>query len=192
MQTPDELRRLLDQVLSEPRFEAPQEGLWDRIVARALATLARWITIAIEAVGGPVIAGLIALVVVAAIVLFVAVRLAGRRAATITERIELARLLEVGADPDEFLRRAKDASAAGDHAEAIRMRFIGGVLDLGRRGRIAYAPGLTTGGIVEQVGDPDFAQLAEQFDGIAYGAHPAGADDDAWSSEQWQRMRSTT
>ena len=190
MQSESNLRDILEAVLAEPRFEAPRESFWDRLVSRVLAEIGRIIAAAIDAVGGPLVAALIALTIVAVVVVAVSIRLAGRRAATISERLELVRLLETGADPAEFLRRAAQASEAGDHATAIRLRFVGGVLDLGRRGRIDYAPGLTTGGIVDQVADPDFSRLADQFDAIAYGGHPASASDDRWSIEMWDSLRS--
>ncbi|HSJ29235.1 MAG TPA: hypothetical protein VLB67_13590 [Acidimicrobiia bacterium] len=182
----------LEDVLSEPRFAAPAESWWDRLVQRVLAEAARLLAAVIEAVGGPVVAAFIAVGIVGAFALFVGFRLAGRRASVLQERMVLERLLEIGADPDSFLRDAEAASLAGEHARAIRLRFIGGVLDLGRTGRLRYEPGLTTGGMVEQIDDPAFGELADQFDRVVYGSAGAGADDDERSRNGWDRMRQST
>ena len=185
-----DLSETLDGVLSEPRFQAPVESWWDQFLARLVSEIARLIGAVIEAVGGPVIAAMIALTLVGLVVLFVTFRLAGRRASEVEARESLARLVERGADPDDFLRRAEAASRSGSHAEAVRYRFIGGVLDMARHGRIRYAPGLTTEGIAQQIDDPEFRTLANQFDAVVYGAKQATADDDTESGQIWDRLRS--
>lgn len=187
-----DLTETLDRVLSEPRFQALAESWWDRFLARLVSEIARLIGAVIEAVGGPVIAASIALAVVGLVVTAVAFRLAGRRASEISEREHLARLIERGADPDEFLRMAEDASRAGDHRQAVRYRFVGGVLDMARRGRIRYEPGLTTDGIASQVDNPVFGDLAAQFDAVVYGGREATGSDDRSSRETWDRLRSRT
>ncbi|MDX1448309.1 MAG: DUF4129 domain-containing protein [Acidimicrobiia bacterium] len=187
-----DLTETLERVLSEPRFQAPAESWWDRLLARLVSEIARLIAAVIEAVGGPVIAATIALAFVGLVVTVVVFRLAGRRATEIAEREHLARLIERGANPDEFLRRAEDASRAGEHRQAVRYRFVGGVLDMARRKRIRYEPGLTTAGIVAQVDDPGFADLASQFDAVVYGGRDATEADDRASRETWDRLRSTT
>lgn len=185
-----DLSETLEGVLSEPRFQASVESWWDRFLARLVGEIARLVGVVIEAVGGPVIAAVIALTLVGLVVLFVTFRLAGRRASEIEARESLARLVERGVDPDEFLRRAESASRSGRHTEAVRYRFIGGVLDMARHSRIRYAPGLTTEGIARQVDDAAFGDLADQFDAVVYGGRPAGADDDTKSREAWERLRS--
>jgi hypothetical protein len=184
-----DLVRTLEDVLAEPRFAAPTESWWDRLLERAVAEAARLLAAVIEAVGGPVVAAFLAIGIVGVVALVIGFRLAGRRASVLEERMALERLLELGSDPDSFLRDAEAASRAGEHARAIRLRFIGGVLDLGRAGRIRYEPGLTTGGIVEQVDDPIFGELADQFDLVVYGSARAGPADDERSRHGWDRMR---
>lgn len=183
-----DLTETLERVLSEPRFDAPVESWWDRFVSRALSEALRLLAAVVEAVGGPVVAAFLALGLVAALTLFVTVRVAGRRASVVEARIALDRLIEVGADPAAYLRDAAEASARGDHSTAIRLRFVGEVLELGRRGRIRYEPGLTTSGIARQLNDPAFDALAEQFDAIAYGGFPAGDRDDARSRARWDEL----
>lgn len=186
-----DLTEPLERVLSEPRFASPTESWWDRLWARVIAEFARLLAAVIEAVGGPVVAAFLALGIVGAVALFVAFRLAGRRAAIVEERLHLERLIESGADPERFLEDAEEASRNGEHSRAIRLRFIGGVLDLGRRGRIRYEPGLTTDGIADQIDDPDFADLARQFDEIAYGGHSADEEADDRSRAGWRALRSS-
>lgn len=185
-----DLTDTLEAVLSEPRFDTPTESWWDRFLERALTEIARLFAAVIEAIGGPVVAAFVAVGIVGLVALFVAVRLAGRRASTLEDRLVLERLLETGTDPGPFLESAEDASRAGDHSTAVRLRFIGGVLDLARRGRIRYEPGLTTLGIADQVKDEAFDELADQFDLIAYGGGTANRADDEKSQRIWDEIRS--
>jgi hypothetical protein len=184
-----DLTDVLERVLAEPRFQTPTESWWDRFWARVVAEAARLVAAVIEAVGGPVVAAFLALGIVGAITLLVAFRLAGRRAAVVEDRLALGRLLEVGADPASYLREAEEATRAGDHSRAIRLRFVGEVLDWGRRGRIRYSPGLTTAAIAEQVDDAEFQLLADQFDRIAYGGAAAGAEENADSRRRWAALK---
>jgi hypothetical protein len=184
-----DLSETLARVLSEPRFDAPVETWWDRFLQRLFAEAIRLLGTLIEAVGGPGTAAVIALAIVATVTFIVVSRLAGRRAAVVDHRLELSRLLEYGADPATYLAEAQVASRRGEHASAIRLRFVGGVLEMGRQGRIRYEPGLTTEGITAQVDLPAFETLAQQFDAIAYGGVSADAMDDQRSQEVWATLR---
>ena len=185
-----DLSETLQRVLAEPRFPTPAESWWDRFVARLLSEAARLFAALIDAIGGPAVAAVIALLLVAVIVLFVVFRLAGRRASDVEARQTLARMIERGVDPDEMLRQAAAASRNGDHRNAVRYRFVAGVLDMARRGRIRYEPGLTTEGIARQVTDPTFDDLADQFDAIVYGGREASVTDDEVSQRMWDQLRS--
>lgn len=184
-----DLTETLERVLAEPRFDAPAETWWDRFLDRAVSELARLFAAVIDAVGGPIVAAFLALGVVGVLSAFVAFRLAGRRAAVLEDRLVLERLLEEGADPGEYLRDADTASREGDHGRAVRLRFVGGVLDMARRGRIRYEAGLTTDGIARQVAEPEFDALAAQFDAVAYGGLEPGAAGDARSRQAWDALR---
>ncbi|MEX1003996.1 MAG: hypothetical protein WD990_12345 [Acidimicrobiia bacterium] len=184
-----DLTETLERVLEEPRFDAPAESWWDRFVERALSEVAHLFAAVIDAVGGPIVAAFGALGIVGVLSAFVAFRLAGRRAALLEDRLVLERLLEEGADPAVYLRDADAASREGDHARAVRLRFIGGVLDMARHGRIRYEAGLTTDGIARQIADPEFDVLAAQFDAVAYGGEGPGAAGDARSRQGWDAVR---
>ena len=186
-----DLSETLQRVLDEPRFDAPPESWWDRFLERALSEIARLFAAVIDAVGGPIVAAFLALAIVGVISAFVAFRLAGRRGTVLEDRLALERLLQEGADPDDFLRDAEAASSDGDHARAVRLRFVGGVLDMARRGRIRYESGLTTDGIARQVADPEFDALAAQFDTVAYGDVDPGTEGDARSRRGWDAIRAT-
>jgi hypothetical protein len=54
-------------------------------------------------------------------------------------------------DPDAFLRDAESRISEGHHARAVRLRFVGGVLDMARARPHPYESGLTTDGIARQV-----------------------------------------
>jgi hypothetical protein len=184
-----DLTETLERVLAEPRFDAPAESWWDRFLARALSEIARLFAAVIDAVGGPIVAAFLALGIVGVLSALVAFRLAGRRGAVLEDRLVIERLLEEGADPELFLRDAEEASREGDHARAVRLRFIGGVLDMARRGHIHYESGLTTDGIARQLSDNEFDALAAQFDAVAYGAVDPGAEGDTRSRHGWDAMR---
>lgn len=184
-----DLTETLERVLAESRFDAPAESWWDRFLERVVSEIARLFASVIAAVGGPIVAAFIALAIVAIFSGFVAFRLAGRRGTVLEDRLVLERLLEHGADPAAFLADAEEASREGNHAEAVRLRFVGGVLDLARRGRLHYEPGLTTDGIARQLDDAEFDVLAVQFDSVAYGGADPGADGDVRSRQRWEAMR---
>ncbi len=184
-----DLTEILERVLAEPRFNAPVESWWDRFWERVISEAVRLLAAVIEAVGGPVVAAFLALGLVGAVTLFIAVRIAGRRASVVEDRIALERLLEIGADPVTFMRRSQEASARGEYALAIRLRFVGEVLELGRRGRLRFEPGLTTAGIADQLDEPKFNELAEQFDAIAYGNASASEADNELSKLHWAEMK---
>lgn len=111
-----------------------------------------------------------------------------KRAREIERRAVIERILELGVDPAELMSMADRAEAAGDHPEAIRLRFVAGLLYLDAEGVIEFAPGLSNGEIAARVGSPDFEVLARQFDDTVYGRLPAGADASATSRRLWSRL----
>ena len=140
--------------------------------------------------GGARNAGLLALVVVAIAGLAGFAFLARRRTASVERTTRLERILAEGGDPDELERRADLADREGRHAEAIRHRFVAGLLRLDMAGRITFRPGLTTGAVVEALGDEDFARLARQFEEVAYGGRPASEEMSRASAEGWRSVLS--
>jgi len=127
----------------------------------------------------------ILVVVVAGIV---AAALARRRARDIERRTTIERILEMGTDPAELERLALAAETGGEHGEAIRLRFVAGLLRLDTAGRIDFYPGLSNATISENLGDGDFDSLAAQFDRVVYGRRPAGPGDSTSARSGWARL----
>ncbi len=111
--------------------------------------------------------------------------LSRKRAREIERRAVIERILEMGIDPAELMALADRAEADGEHSEAIRLRFVAGLLYLDAEGVIEFAPGLSNGEIAAKVGSPDFEILARQFDETVYGRMPAGAKDSETARGLW-------
>lgn len=183
------------RILSDPRYAQDSPTLLERIlgpayhwlewliafvremVTRVLDWLSRILTADAITVVGPIL-----MVVVAAAGAWI---LARRRARDIERRATIERILELGVDPSELEARALEADKTGDHAEAIRLRFVAGLLRLDTRGQIEFYPGLSNGTISDRLGDPTFDRLAAQFDQVIYGRKPAGQQDSMQAASDW-------
>jgi len=115
--------------------------------------------------------------------------LARRRARDIERRATIERILEIGTDPAELETKAVAADAAGDHAEAIRFRFVAGLLRLDAHGDIEFYPGLSNSAISERLDDPVFDQLSTQFDRVVYGQRPASRADSERAAANWAALQ---
>jgi hypothetical protein len=91
-------------------------------------------------------------------------------------------------DPAALERAAQRAEAAGDHEQAVRLRFRAGLLRLGAARVLAYRPSLTSGEVARELGSPAFDRLAADLDEIAYGGRAAGPDDAAAAADGWPRV----
>jgi Domain of unknown function (DUF4129) len=91
-------------------------------------------------------------------------------------------------DPDALERAADAAELAGDLDVAVRLRFRAGLLRLGGRGAIRYRPSVTTNEVRRVLGSETFDQLAETFDGIAYGGRDAVPPDVDAARREWPRV----
>lgn len=184
----DRLGETLADVLSQPKFQAPPESLWDRLVAWLSSWFLSLLGDVIALLGGPLIAGILALGLLAVIVALSTARIARRRAARIDARLDLERLIDEAADPADLERMAREAADRGDFGTAVRARFVAGILRLHTAGRIRYTKGLTTGQIADQLQSDTFSTLASTFDEIAYGDRPGTREDHAQAVESWSRL----
>ena len=91
-------------------------------------------------------------------------------------------------DPAALEREADEAERAGDLERAVRLRFRAGLLRLGDRGAIEYRPSLTTSEVHARLGSETFDHLAETFNEVAYGGHPAEPPDVAAARTGWPRV----
>lgn len=116
------------------------------------------------------------------------VRVGAGRARAATEEAPGARRREAGEQPEALERAAVAAERSGDYATAVRLRFRAGLLRLDRAGLVAYHPSLTTGAVTSSVSSAELLALAADFERIAYGDHPASADDAAAARDGWRRV----
>ena len=184
----DEARRILD----ERRFrqtDLPQP------LRGPLETIGDWIKRATEPLGGlfDALPGdgafqwVLAAVLVAALALVIAARLAQRRsrvhARAVSDRSGTRPL-----DPAEIDRAADRAEAEGDLEKALRLRFAAGLVRLDAVRAIDYRPSLTTGDVSRSLGSRDFDSLALIFDEVVYGRRQPHRDDLAAVRDGWGRV----
>jgi hypothetical protein len=90
---------------------------------------------------------------------------------------------------ERALERAADAAAqAGDHAAAVRLRFLAGLLRLDKTDAITFRPSLITSEIEARISSPEFESLARSFDEIVYGGRAAVPEDSERARAGWQRV----
>lgn len=178
-----EERRTLLQRLLGPVYNWLEKMIaWviDKLIDAAL-TAFRLLSTDFLSIAGPILVVLIAALGIGL--------LARRRAREIERRATIERILELGRDPAELEARAVDADEMGDHAEAIRLRFVAGLLRLDQAGSIDFYPGLSNGAIADQLRDSTFDRLASQFDGVVYGKRPTDADASRRAADDWARLQ---
>ncbi len=190
-----EISERAQDILSDPKYAGDTPTLLERIlgpvydwlewliafviemVTRIFEWLSRAITTDVMTLVGPLL--VLLTVVLAAFIL------ARRRARDIQRRETIERILELGADPVELEALARAAAEAGDFSEAIRLRFVAGLLRLDAEGRIVFYPGLPNGAIANELGEPTFERLASQFDEVVYGRAQAEAADAQRAALEW-------
>lgn len=195
----DDIAERASRILSDPKYAEDRRTLLERLLGPVYDWLERMIAFVIEMAtrllqwlvsllgtdvmswAGPVI---VAVAATAALSI-----LARRRAREVERRATIERILELGTDPAELEARAVAADAAGDHAEAIRLRFVAGLLRLDAAGVIEFYPGLSNGAISERLGDPTFDRLAAQFDSVVYGKHPADRSASEQATNDWTALQ---
>jgi len=186
-------RRAARQILDEPRFHTPAvprplHGLL-QAVGRAVAFLPHSVDRLVAALAGFVPGGSgVVWGVLAALVLAVVVVLTVRGT---------RRLLAVPADGEAGSRLAPALSAAelelaavaaeseGRLADAVRLRFQGGLLGLGERRVIEFVPSMPNGEVSRALRSERFDALARRFEEIVYGGRPAEAQDVDVARREW-------
>ena len=183
----DEARDVVDDVLSDSRYDVPERSLLDRIgdwieerINDVLGTL-------FDTGAGSLFAWLIiGTAVVATIVLILRVSGSVRldRAPSISTMVELTRT------PAEWRAEAAELEAQGRWKEAMRSRYRALVGELVSLGHIPELPGRTAGEYRVDVAARDpvaatpFSAASDLFELAWYGDAPTGADE----SERFQRL----
>ncbi len=194
----EDVRRRATNILADPRYPTDRESWLERLLDPVLIWAERalaWVLDRFQALIGWLIevfeSGTGRWIALPLLFLATAIGtwyLGRRRALEVERRAVIERILELGVDPSELMGMADNAEREGDHSEAIRLRFVAGLLYLDAEGVIEFAPGLSNGEISTRVGSPDFETLAAQFDATVYGRIPAGPDESSMSSRLWARV----
>ncbi len=179
------------RVLEQSKYEIGGEGFLDRLGALILAWFDRFLAWLSSALGGPTNTALVVIGVVVLAGLAAFTFLARRRSATLEEEFSLDRLIAEGGDPAEFERSADAAAARGAWDEALRFRFMAGLLRLDLSGRISFRPGLTTGEIAATLADGRFDHLVDAFNDVAYGGRHTDEAAYRASADSWSELLST-
>lgn len=189
----------ISSVLADPRYPPVEEPSWlDRLLAplyrfwnRIWLMAADWLQLVFFKILeflGTGIARWVGAAILLAATAAAALVLGRRRARELERRAVIERILELGLDPAELEELAAAAHERGDDAEAIRLRFVAGLLRLDGLGEIEFAPGLSNGMISQRLGSETFDLLASQFDRVVYGRQPVGSDDHARCVADWDDL----
>lgn len=189
----------ISSILADPKYPPVGEPSWlDRLLApvfrfwnRIWLMVVDWLQLAffwiLDFLGTGIArwVGVAVLLVATAATAWV---LGRRRARELERRAVIERILELGLDPGELEELAASAHERGDDAEAIRLRFVAGLLRLDGLGEIEFAPGLSNGAISQRLGSETFDLLAGQFDRVVYGREPVDAADHARCIASWNEL----
>jgi hypothetical protein len=188
----DRLRAEAERILSQPeyRVETTTSERFSTWVRDMWLRFLEFLESVAGLVGGPLVLGLILILVVVVAAVLIARNLGKRRAREMEERIRREHVMARGDDPGALEDAADMAAAAGELAEAVRLRFRAGLLRLDEVGLITYRPGLTSNEITDLLRSPLFEKLARRFDEIVYGRQPATAIDYENSKLGWRDLTS--
>lgn len=187
---PDMAGEAARQILERAKYDVGGEGFLDRLGALFLAWFDRFLDWLSSALGGPTNTALVVIGVVVAAGLAAFTFLARRRSAVLDQQFSLERLIAEGGDPAEFERSAEEAASRGDWDQALRFRFLAGLLRLDLSDRITFRPGLTTGEIAATLTDDRFDRLVDAFNDVAYGGRHADEASYRSSAERWDQLLS--
>ncbi len=180
----------IERILSAPKYgrresQSMFSSFWDRIWRNLL----EWLDSIVSGLpGGPRLfftaLGLLALILIA----WAVFRLGARRNRQLEAQLKLERRQVHRFDPAQLERQAESASREGNFREAVRLRFLAGLLRLDEQKVISYRPGLTGGEVAEVIDDDRYELLASAFDEIVYGDRLANATDDQSARQGWTRV----
>ncbi|MCW2600344.1 MAG: hypothetical protein JWM02_2173 [Frankiales bacterium] len=175
---PDEARQAARQELAKPAYEKAKPPLTYRVITWVLNKLSELLDKATASVPGGRVGLLLIALLVLALLAVVVVRL---RPALRSQRSE--QLFDAGRvlTADSHRRRAEQAAARGDYAEAVRERLRAVVRELEQRGLLDMRPGRTADEVAREAGTavPTLAEPlrrgATVFDEVWYGGRTADA-----------------
>ncbi len=162
-------------------------------IGQAVVSAVRWLGQHLVASLGLVPTLILAALILAAILVFIVLRL--RAAATRAPRGPLREEpLPRGLDADAEWRNAEEAAARGEHREAVRHAFRSALLSAAERGRLQVDAAWTTAELLSRArGDADLvaalAPAAASFDLAWYSGRPVSAQDWEVACERCSAVR---
>lgn len=112
-----------------------------------------------------------------------------RRRTTVAARATSSLPIESSTeDPDAIEQRAVDAEGAGDHEEAVRLRFRAGLVRLQRIGLVVNQQSQTGRQLSVTLHSPTFDGLAGRHERIVYAGDDATAEDAVTARTDWPRV----
>lgn len=201
--TPDQARRDAIEILNGNAFRPKSEPRPLRGVLSWIGDAFAWIGNKLSPLGRPfvwvwqhtfgLLSGLFAWVVIIAVIVAVVVFIARhfQQRAVARDLLHPAPFdpFREGDDTRTIEQLESEAAAAerdGDYALAVRLRFRAGLLRLERDAdAIVLRPGLTTREVRSTLVSTRFDDLANTFEMITYGEHPAPASAASDAEQQW-------
>lgn len=179
--SPQEITEAITEELAEPKYRFEEPWYADLIdwLERAWTRFVEWLVRVSEAVGGPVVAGIIVGAVLVGVVALITINLGRRRARLVEERLRRERQTVRGLDPGDLERQADEAAAQGHDDEAFRFQFQALLIRLDEAGMIDLRPGTTTGLVDDALDSAEFHSVATRFDAVVYGGAPGRPQDRA-------------
>ncbi len=180
-----EQRRYRDVRIPRP-FAGPLRRLGDWLGAIGRA-IGRFFARAVGLVPGPRwLKWTIFFTLAGALTAFVVWRIGRRRRFVEVEQHAAVRMK--GLRPEDLERSARDAEAAGKYADAIRLRFLAGLLRLDHAGAIKWHPSMTAGKVKRSLRSPSFERVASSFELVAYGGRMPTEEDVELSRSGWREV----
>ena len=185
---PAQARQEARHILAERRFRGttlprPFHGFFSWLARHLHFTARGWNWLALRLGGQDVLWAILGLIVLA-VVVFVARRLAGRRT-EVEARGGARRARGSGEEPGELERLADEAERRGDLEVALRLRFRAGLLRLGGARALPLRPSLRTREVRRALRNPRFDRLARDFDEVVYGRRPPKVSDVDAARSEW-------
>ena len=179
-QSPEEVQRRADDILSRPEFRRPEPSLFDRF-QEWLADLLHRVFEALSGGGRGSAVGLVLLVAAVAAVAFFATRVA--RTMVRDPSVRVAEPRQPVRSAADWLAEAERAEGAGRWRDGVRYRHRALVAALAERGVLDEIPGRTAGEYRADIAAAlpaaarDVAAATDLFDRAWYGAQPTGPEE---------------
>ena len=175
----EEVRRVTESVLADPRFADTQPNWWDALL-RWLGDLLDGASLELDTPGNPV-AGTAVLVAVIVAVLIGIVMYA--RSVRRDPARKIAIDAHIGRTSREWLDDAQQHAAAGEWRDALRCHYRALLADLADHGLVEEVPGRTTGEYLDAIrsdvpaAGSAFGDATRQFEAAWYGHVEVGPSD---------------